>query len=177
MKKSSSYLSPVVVELTRQARARGLTDTAWAAQAGLRKETLSRLRRRSSCDFDTLAALATAVDAQVGVLSTHVPNVTPDGHFVSKIDRDYEELLVELAASRSLQVERWMNLGPHFFMAGLAVMLASVRELDRRGLLELAEKLHPGASEPEVFARWLAASPLRPARFLPMLDARLQHAA
>jgi len=177
MLKSSSQLPVVIAELTSQARARGLTDAAWASKAGLRKETLSRLRRRSSCDFDTLTALAAVVDARLGILSTRVPNSTPDGHFVSEIDRDYEEQLVKLAASRSLQIERWASLGPRFFMAGLAVMLANVRELDRNGLLELAERLHPGASEAEVFARWLVSSPVRPSRFLPMVDVRLQHAA
>ncbi len=62
-------------------------------------------------------------------------------------------------------------------MAGLAVMLASTRDFDRRSLLILAEELHPGASEPAVFARWLKASPLRPSRFLPMLSVRVKRAA
>ena len=53
-------------------------------------------------------------------------------------------------------------------MAGLAVMLAGVDGFDRPGLLALAEVLHPGAGEPEVFSRWLQRSPLRPYRFLPI---------
>jgi hypothetical protein len=56
-------------------------------------------------------------------------------------------------------------------------MLASTRDFDRRSLLTLAEELHPGASEPAVFARWLKASPLRPSRFLPMLSVRVKRAA
>jgi hypothetical protein len=71
---------------------------------------------------------------------------------------------------------RWSSLGPKFFMAGLAVMLASAPHFDRRALLTLSESLHPGASEPEVFARWLKRSPVRPSRFLPMLDVELRHA-
>jgi len=62
-------------------------------------------------------------------------------------------------------------------MAGLAVMLASDPHFDRRGLLELAELLHPGSSEPAVFERWLARSPVRPSRFLPMLRQQAPHAA
>jgi hypothetical protein len=63
-----------------------------------------------------------------------------------------------------------------FFMAGLAVMRASVPELDRRGLLSLAELLHPGSSEPVVFEQWLKRSPVRPSRFLPMLAMEMKHA-
>jgi hypothetical protein len=93
------------------------------------------------------------------------------------VSRDYEERLLELCASRGLDPKRWAERGPRFFMAGLAVMLASVPELDRRGLLALAEQLHPGASEPAVFAKWLERSPVRPSRFLPMLAMELKHAA
>jgi hypothetical protein len=62
-------------------------------------------------------------------------------------------------------------------MAGLAVMLAAMSDHDRRGLLALAEQLHPGASEPEVFARWLKRSPVRPSRFLPLVEALSTRAA
>ncbi len=93
------------------------------------------------------------------------------------MDRDYEKRLLNLCASRTLDPERWEQLGPRFFMAGLAVMLAGTADFDRRSLLALAETLHPGASEPAVFARWLAASPLRPSRFLPMLSVLVNRAA
>jgi hypothetical protein len=62
-------------------------------------------------------------------------------------------------------------------MAGVAVMLASNPDADRRALLALAETLHPGATEVPVFARWLQRSPLRPSRFLPMLAMEMKHAA
>ncbi len=68
-------------------------------------------------------------------------------------------------------------MAPAFFMAGLAVMLAGEANWDRRALLDLAEGLHPGATEVAVFARWLKRSPPRPSRFLPMLAMELQHAA
>jgi hypothetical protein len=154
----------------------GLTDSAWADRAGVRKETLSRLRRRQTCDFETLRLLAAAVGAQLGVLEVRAPDSTRDGHFPVTVSRDYEEQLIELCGSGDLEPVRWLGAGPRFFMAGLAVMLASVKGDDRRNLLALAEYLHPGASEVAVFNRWLERSPLRPTRFLPLLDARLDHA-
>jgi hypothetical protein len=164
--------------LTRRARELGLSDTEWANRAGVRKETLSRLRGRQSCDFETLRLLAQAVGARVGVVEMHPPGSSADGHFPEKLDRDYEERLVELSTSDDLDPQRWAGMGPRFFMAGLAVMLASAGHNDRRGLLELAERLHPGASEVPVFNRWLERSPLRPTRFLPLLEpAGRTHAA
>ena len=53
---------------------------------------------------------------------------------------------------------------------------AVCRDLQRR-YLDLAESLHPGASEPRVFARWLADTPLPPARLLPMVQSQLNDAA
>jgi hypothetical protein len=170
-------LTQTVTALTRQARALGLTDTEWADRAGVRKETLSRLRRRQSCDFETLRSLAQAVGARLGVLEVQRPDSTPDGHFPTHVDRDYEERLVELSVSGDLDPGRWAGMGPRFFMAGLAVMLASARTESRRGLLALAERLHPGASEVTVFNLWLERSPLRPTRFLSFVDARTAHAA
>ncbi len=78
---------------------------------------------------------------------------------------------MDLLGSRSTRVESWRELGPSFFLAGLAVIVASVPGFDRRSYLDLAETLHPGASEPRVFAKWLAETPLPPARLLPMLQA------
>jgi hypothetical protein len=175
MHKSTTGLGPILAALSEQARARGLNDTAWADLAGVRKETLSRLRTRATCDFVTLSALAGAVDAQLSVAE---PTKAVAGrHFPEAFDRGYEQQLLKLGASRTVDPRHWETLGPRFFMAGLAVMLAGMPEFDRRGLLTLAEELHPGASEPAVFARWLKASPLRPSRFLPMLRTVLNRAA
>jgi hypothetical protein len=175
MSKSTDVLAAALSELTTRARAAGLTDTAWAERVGVRKETLSRLRGRATCDFSTLNSLAEAVGARLTVTG---PSVATTGrHFPASMDREYEQRLLDLCASRTLNPERWEQLGPRFFMAGLAVMLASTRDFDRRSQLALAEELHPGASEPGVFARWLKASPLRPSRFLPMLSVRVKCAA
>jgi DNA-binding phage protein len=177
MSQSTESLARTLTALTRQARALGLTDTEWAERAGVRKETLSRLRRRQSCEFETIRSLAQAVGARLGVLEVQTPDSTPDGHFPTSVDRDYEEGLFQLSVSGDLDPGRWAGMGPRFFMAGLAVMLASTRNRNRRGLLALAEHLHPGASEVAVFNLWLERSPLRPTRFLSFLDARTAHAA
>ena len=177
MKTSSPTLTDLLAVLTHMARRLGWTDTAWCARAGVRKETLSRLRRRGSCDFATLEALAGATGAQLCALDLRPPDSTADGHFPLQVDRDYEDRLVELCASGTLASGRWASFGPRFFMAGLAVLVASATGRDRRGLLALAEQLHPGVSEPAVFARWLERSPVRPTRFFALLDAGTRHAA
>ena len=177
MKRSTPHLRSVLDTLEQKARGLGLTDTRWAARAGIRKETLSRLRGRRSCDFETLQSLARAVGATVNVIDEKAPGSTADGRFPAKFDRDYEELLLDLCASGEFTLERWRRLGPAFFMAGLAVMVASTPEFDRRSLLDLAEDLHAGSSQVGVFALWLERSPVRPSRFLPMLVAGLRRAA
>ncbi len=178
MIKSTELLSQIIARLTQQARTLGLSDAEWAGRAGVRKETLSRVRRRQSCDFETLRLLAEVVGARLGVLEVRPSDVTADGHFPATLDREYEDKLVKLSASDNVDPGRWSGMGPRFFMAGLAVMMASAPHADRRRLLELAERLHPGASDVAVFNRWLERSPLRPSRFLPLVDAiRQVHAA
>ena len=177
MLESTTELKRLMVSLTAAARNKGLNDASWAMAAGFSKETLSRLRRRSSCDLSTLLALADAVGASLAVTIATQPATTSDGHFPSELSRDYERQLLALCASRRLDPAAWAAAGPAFFVAGLAVMLASSADADRRGLLALAERLHPGASEVPVFARWLKRSPLRPSRFLPMLAMEIRHAA
>ena len=174
---TSTTLKRLLDALTVAARSKGLNDAAWAAAAGFSKETLSRLRRRSSCDLSTLIALADASGASLSVTVASQPVTSSDGHFPRELSRDYERQLLTLCASRKLDPAAWAAAGPAFFMAGLAVMLASNADADRRGLLALAEFLHPGATEVPVFARWLRRSPLRPSRFLPMLATETKHAA
>ena len=176
MSKSTNDLSSVVHELTVAARERNLNDSQWAKRANLPKETLSRMRRRHNCEFSTLAALASAANVHIGIVKKNLPELTHDGCFPVEIPREYEEELLQLCASRSLTTQQWASAGPHFFMAGLAVMLASVTGFDRCGLLLLAEKLCARISEPETFALWLKHSPVRPSRFLPMLDVKVKHA-
>ena len=175
MSKSAPYLEPLLNALSASARQRGWSDSAWATRSGVRKETLSRIRSRGNADFSTVEALARAVGARLDV--REAVTLTDDGHFPAKMNRDYEQRLLELAALHKFDVMRWRAAGPAFFMAGLAVMLASLRGMDRRKLLVLAEQLHPGSSQPEVFSLWLARSPVRPSRFAPLLTERLHRAA
>lgn len=177
MTKSTSNLATLLDTLSGAARQLSLSDSAWAALSGVRKETLSRVRSRRSADLATVEALALAVGAHLEVRYLDAPTLTADGHFPAGLDRDYEQRLLALSATRELDAARWLAAGPRFFMAGLAVMLASLRGMDRRKLLMLAEQLHPGSSQPEVFALWLARSPVRPSRFVPQLMERLQRAA
>jgi hypothetical protein len=177
MSKSTTELKRLLDSLTVAARSKGLNDASWASAAGFSKETLSRLRRRSSCDLSTLIALSDAAGASLSVTVATQPATTSDGHFPSELSREYERQLLTLCASQQLDPVAWATAGPAFFMAGLAVMLASNRGAERRRLLALAELLHPGATEVPVFARWLKRSPLRPSRFLPMLAMEIRHAA
>lgn len=165
-------LTPLLEALSAKARGLGLTDAEWARRAGVRKETLSRLRRRDDCDLRTLQALAGAVGATLA-LADDAPLAEP---FPTALSREDEARLLALAAHLPKSVDTWRSAGPPAFLAGLAVMLASERGPDRRQWLDLAEHLEPGASQPDAFARWLQRSPLRPSRFLPMLEAERRRA-
>ena len=176
MPKSTRCLPSLLVTLSALARLAGWSVAEWARRSGLPKETLCRLRSRLTCDFATLEALAQAVGATVEV-SHSALRASADGLWPAVVDRSLEARLAGVIGARSIRVNDWRPLGPPFFLAGLAVTLASVAGLDRRQYLDLAEALYPGATEPRVFAKWLAETPLPPARFLPMLDAKLRHAA
>jgi antitoxin (DNA-binding transcriptional repressor) of toxin-antitoxin stability system len=87
------------------------------------------------------------------------------------LSRREEERLVKLCASGDLRPSRWRRAGDSRLLAGLAVMMASEYGAPRMRLLALAERLSPGMTDPDVFGRWLAASPLKPSRFMPMVAA------
>jgi len=176
MLKSTSRLSDLLGTLSAVARHAGWSDAEWARRSGLPKETLCRLRSRSTCDFATLDALAQSAGATLGVTGG-ASRTSASGLWPAVIDRPLEARLAAALGARSTCVGDWRPLGPPFFLAGLAVMLASVSELDRLKYLDLAEALHPGATEPRVFAKWLAETPLPPSRFLPMLEVELRRAA
>jgi hypothetical protein len=168
---TSTSLQPstLVKQMSEAARAKFSTDAGWAAASGLPKETLSRLKSSASCDLRTLGALADAA----GYTLVAVPAVGGENeHGPGKSGRDYEEKLLDLAASGNVDPHVWRGHGPDFFMGGLAVALASCRGFERERYLRLAETLHPGVSTPEVFAMWLKKSNVRPSRFLPMAKRR-----
>ena len=176
MSESTTRLSCLIAALTQCARDKGWSDAEWARRAGVPKETLSRLRSRISCDFSTLLALADSADATMEARSLR-SGATEDGLWPCIVDRALEARVARAAAGGDATPDRWRSLGPPFFVAGLAVMLASVTGFDRVRLIELAEALHPGASEPRVFTRWLAGTPLPPSRILPIIRSMAAHAA
>ena len=88
-----------------------------------------------------------------------------------RLGRAQEERLARLAASGDLRPSRWRRAGDPQLLAGIAVMLASEYGAPRMRLLALAERLHPGMTDVARFGRWLAKSPLKPSRFLPMVAA------
>ena len=153
----------------KAAKGRFSTDSGWAEASGLPKETLSRLKRNPSCDLRTLGALAQSA----GYTLVAVPASVQGGeHMPDSFGRKYEDDLLDLCASGSVDPNIWRAHGPGFFVGGLAVLLASARGFERERYLGLAETLHPGVSTPEVFAMWLKRSPLRPSRFLSMARRR-----
>jgi hypothetical protein len=156
------------------ARQRFASDAQWARASGIPAETLSRLRTRLTCDVRTLWALADGA----GCTLVAVPVVSQaNASRQQQFGREDESALIDLCASRNLDSAHWRALGDAFLMGGLATLLASAHGFDRARYLRLAESLHAGVTTPEVFALWLKRSPIRPARFLPMLRARLAHAS
>lgn len=140
-----------------------------------RRQISSRVRSRPD-DLATLHALSRAVGRGL-TIDEPAARTSGNGLWPAMVDRDLESKLVEALSMRTSRPEEWCPLGPPFFLAGLAVTLASVPGFDRRQYLDLAEALHPGATEQRVFAKWLAETPLPPSRFLPMLQARLNREA
>ena len=157
-----------LADMARHARQRGLTNREWARHARLPAETLSRLKRRDDCDLATLNALAGALGLRLALLPAL------DREMPRTFDRDAEDQLLALSASRTLDLRRWLVAGPRFFMAGVAVLVGGMRDADREAMLSLAEALYPGSSSVEEFQTWMEMSPLRPSRFLPMLEQRIK---
>ena len=160
----NTSLHTLLTAMTPVALRRYRSDRQWALAAGLPPETLSRLRKRDTCDFRTLEALASA--ASLKFVPSSALNETGD------LGREDEEQLLDLCASGNVDPEVWRTYGGTFFLAGVAMMLASARDFDRRKYLQLAEELHPGASWPEVFDLWLKRTRLSPSRFLPLVRHR-----
>jgi DNA-binding phage protein len=172
-----SDLSVLLKLMEAAAAARNWSDRKWAAKANVRPETLSRLRTRGDCVLSTLEGLAHAVGLRLSVgpnpgakASASKSGERELRHMPAKYGREEEQKLLDLCWEPVADLRQWRAAGPAFFMGGLAVMLASARGYDRTRYLELAELLHAGVTTPEVFSAWLAQSPVRPSRFLPMLE-------
>jgi prevent-host-death family protein len=94
-------------------------------------------------------------------------------HRPAGLTRQQEDRLLELCASGDFRPSRWRRAGDPELLAGFAALLASVDMFDRARLFALAERLKPGMSTLQGFDDWLKDAPVEPARFLPMLKARL----
>lgn len=172
---AAPLLQQTLARLAVAARRLGLSDHDWALAAGIRPETLSRLRKRQDCDLATLVKIAGAVRCTLA-LEARIQGealVSKDGLMPGRVSIGEERMLVELAWREALyrrSPERaraaWTALGPGFFMAGVALVSAQALPAGRDRLRELAEHLHPGIAVAKVFARWVAASPLSPAHLL-----------
>jgi hypothetical protein len=163
----------LIESLREQAHRHFASDAQWARASGVPKETLSRLRSKLSCDIGTLWALTAGAGCTLEALPA-AQRGQPSGQ--DSFDREYESALLDLCASGNVDPAHWRARGNEFFMGGLATLMAGASGFDRARYLRLAETLHAGVTTPEVFALWLKKSPIRPARFLPMLRARLAHA-
>jgi len=86
-----------------------------------------------------------------------------------RLSRAEEERIARLCASGDLRPSRWMRAGDRRVLAGVAVMLASQPEFDRVRLLALAERLFPGMSTADEFAKWLERATVKAARLLPVV--------
>jgi len=149
----------------------------------MRTVTATHLKNRLGEMLDHASWGPVAVERHGRVVAYLVPakpaveRRTPHGAGRPRVhwSRAQEERVLALCASRDYRPSRWSRAGNRDFLAGLAAMLASLPEFDRGRMLSLAESLSPGATKPEAFARWLEATPLQPARFLPMLRERMAH--
>lgn len=121
----------------------------------------------------TLDRRLSAMAERFGVMYRPAPHAdgatTRDGPLPSHMDRALEARLLDLVRSGSTRPEDWRREGPAYFMAGLAVALASAPEFNRKDYLALAEALHPGASELRVFDQWLKETPWKRSRFMAQL--------
>ena len=173
-------LPDLLAAMTCQARARGLTDRQWASAAGVRHETLCRVKQRGSCDAATLEALARGCGLELALRQPNpaldATETVADQLFPAHLSRDLEERLVMLSAHDDVDPAHWRALGPGFFVAGVAHLVASANGLDPDGrFAKLAETLHPGVRSLEAFRMWLARSPVKPSRFLPMVRQLRRH--
>jgi hypothetical protein len=162
---TSPDLGGSLAQLEHAASRLGLNRGRWAERAGLRPETLSRVFTRDDCDFRTLASLAGAVGQRLLLVAQ------PEREMPKSWKRDTERKYAQLCASGSTDVSRWLREGPRYFTAGLAMMMASARGADREAYLGLAAALCPAMQDPAEFAMWLAMTPAKPSRFLPMVRA------
>ncbi len=89
----------------------------------------------------------------------------------SNWDRATEREYGLLCASGSTEVARWTTVGPRYFSAGIAMLMASTMDADRAAYLALSRALWPGMSKLQEFEAWVRLSPAKPSSFLPRVRA------
>lgn len=87
--------------------------------------------------------------------------------------RESEERAIELCSSQDLRPSRWLRAGDTRTLAGIAVMMASEPEFDRKRMLALATRLDSTMTSAAGFNRWLSETPVIAARLLPMIRSRM----
>jgi hypothetical protein len=162
---AASRLHAHLAQLEHAASVRGLNRAQWSERAGVRAETLSRLFSRDDCDLRTLTSLASAAHQTLLLVPA------PEREMPDAWDRDVERRYALLCASGSTDVARWLREEPRYFLAGLAMMMASSRDVDREAYLALATALCPAMLQAGEFEHWLSLTPAKPSRFLPMVRA------
>ncbi|MFM1886793.1 MAG: hypothetical protein RL026_1950 [Pseudomonadota bacterium] len=93
-----------------------------------------------------------------------------------RVGRELEERILQQVAAGSTDRAAWQALGPASFVAGLLQMLAGLPVPAAPAWARLAEELQPGIGRAADLEAWLATTPLKPARLMPMVRARLAHA-
>lgn len=121
----ASELQPLLRRPRTAAQARGLNDRQWAGAAGTPPETLARLKSRTDCDLATLVALAGVVGHAVQIAPL------PERIMPKTYRRKMETALCALCTDQTYDLLAWQKAGPRYFLAGLAVMLAGMREMDQ----------------------------------------------
>ena len=102
----STRPAELLAAMAAAAKARFPTEAAWAAAAGLPKETLSRLKSQSSCNLRTLGALARAAGCRL----VAVPQAAEAGSQApERFTRDLEDRLL-LASARGFERARYLRL-------------------------------------------------------------------
>ena len=144
----------------------------------------TQLKNRLGSVLEQAMLAPVAIERHGRVVAYLVPASPPAEHGRSSAkvspavawDRAAEERVLELCAKGDFRPSRWLRAGNPYALAGVAAMLASVEGFDRTRMLALAERLRPGMSTVEGFGRWLAETPIRAERFLPLLEARIRTA-
>ena len=156
----------LIEPIAAAARARGLSMRQVALQAGVRPETVSRIRRRANCDYDTLARLAAAAGLEIGMRPAGAAaGAPPDSHLLQKARRGE-------AQERQRAYEARLAREHDRVAAGLALGALGAPDLVR-ARRQVARWVKQGTCSPWYARRWseiLAGKPAEAAARLLALE-------